>query len=162
MQRAFRKLDKIRKNTVWWEAAAQPGALMAAGVVSMSSAYTLWFDPADERNRHTRIVWRQSLYDIDSWAIPRARPSWMRRIASSLSQVAAERQKVLSERMAYGPTNRNAVQLLPPARRHAAFIHRLAGAAHQHRILDRAWRCAGTALQFLGPGHLSAAGRRRR
>src|SRR6202166_1262092 len=42
VRRAFRKLDQIRKDTVWWEAAAQPGALIAAGLVSMSSAYTLW------------------------------------------------------------------------------------------------------------------------
>ena len=45
VRRAFRKLDQIRKDTVWWEAAAQPGVLIAAHRVSMSSAYTLWFDP---------------------------------------------------------------------------------------------------------------------
>ena len=113
VQRAFRKLEKIRNNTVWWEAAAQPGALLAAGVVSMSSAYTLWFDPADERNRHTRIVWRQSLYDIDSWAIPKGSPKLDEAYRFIAFASSAERQKVLSEHLAYGPTNRNAVQLLP-------------------------------------------------
>ncbi len=113
VQRAFRKLDKIRSNTVWWEAAAQPGALLAAGVVSMSSAYTLWFDPAEERNRHSRIVWRQSLYDIDSWAIPKGSPKLDEAYRFIAFASSAERQKVLSEHMAYGPTNRNAVQLLP-------------------------------------------------
>ncbi len=113
VQRAFRKLDKIRNNTVWWEAAAQPGALLAAGVVSMSSAYTLWFDPADERNRHSRIVWRQSLYDIDSWAIPKGSPKLDEAYRFIAFSSSAERQKVLSEHMAYGPTNRNAVQPLP-------------------------------------------------
>jgi FtsP/CotA-like multicopper oxidase with cupredoxin domain len=39
VRRAFRKLDQIRKDTVWWSAAAQPGALIAAGTVNMSSAY---------------------------------------------------------------------------------------------------------------------------
>jgi putative spermidine/putrescine transport system substrate-binding protein len=113
VRRAFRKLDRIRKDTVWWQAAAQPGALLAAGQVSMSSAYTLWFDPGLERNRHTRIVWRQSLYDIDSWAIPKGTPrrnDAYRFIAFSSSP---ERQKVLSEQLGYGPTNRNALELLP-------------------------------------------------
>jgi putative spermidine/putrescine transport system substrate-binding protein len=113
VRRAFRKLDQIRKNTIWWEAAAQPGNLLAAGLVSMSSAYTLWFDPALERNRHTRIVWRQSLYDIDSWAIPAGSPrrdDAYRFIAFSSSP---ERQKVLSEQLTYGPTNRSALDLLP-------------------------------------------------
>jgi putative spermidine/putrescine transport system substrate-binding protein len=111
--RAFRKLDQIRKGTVWWEAAAQPGALLAAGTVSMSSGYTLWFDPEQERNLHNRIVWRQSLYDIDSWAIPTGsakRDDAYRFIAFASSP---ERQKVLSEQIAYGPTNRKAVELLP-------------------------------------------------
>jgi putative spermidine/putrescine transport system substrate-binding protein len=114
VQRAFRKLDQIRKHTVWWEAAAQPGVLMAAGVVSMSSAYTLWFDGADERNRHTRIVWRQSLYDIDSWAIPKGSPKRDEAYRFIAFASEPEPQKVLSERLAYGPTNRTALQLLPP------------------------------------------------
>jgi putative spermidine/putrescine transport system substrate-binding protein len=113
VRRALRKLDQIRKNIIWWEAAAQPGALIAAGLVSMSSAYTLWFDPEQEGNRHTRIVWRQSLYDIDSWAIPKGsskRDEAYRFIAFASSP---ERQKALSERVTYGPTNRNALELLP-------------------------------------------------
>jgi putative spermidine/putrescine transport system substrate-binding protein len=113
VRRAFRKLDQIRKDTVWWEAAAQPGALMAAGTVSMSSAYTLWFDPAEERNRHLRIVWRQSLYDIDSWAIPRGSPKRDEAYRFIAFASSPDRQKVLSEQLPYGPVNLNALQLLP-------------------------------------------------
>jgi putative spermidine/putrescine transport system substrate-binding protein len=114
VKRAFKKLDQIRKDTIWWEAAAQPGALMAAGEVSMSSAYTLWFDPEQERNRHTRIVWRQSLYDIDSWAIPKGSPKRDDAYRFIAFASSPERQKVLSEHLAYGPTNRAALDLLPP------------------------------------------------
>ena len=109
VKRAFRKLDQIRKDTIWWEAAAQPGALIAAGRVNMSSAYTLWFDPGQERNRHTRIVWRQSLYDIDSWAIPRGSPKRDEAYRFIAFASSPERQKVLSEHLTYGPTNRNAL-----------------------------------------------------
>jgi putative spermidine/putrescine transport system substrate-binding protein len=111
--RAFRKLEQIRKDTVWWEAAPQPSELISAGIVNMSSGYSLWFDPDQPRNRHTRIVWRQSLYDIDSWAIPKGthkRDEAYRFIAFASSP---ERQKVLSEQLNYGPTNRSAVELLP-------------------------------------------------
>jgi hypothetical protein len=101
------------RSALWWEAAAQPGTLIAAGLVSLSSAYTLWFDPEQEVNRHTRIVWRQNLYDIDSWAIPKGsskRDEAYRFIAFASSP---ERQKALSEHVTYGPTNRNALELLP-------------------------------------------------
>lgn len=111
--RAFRKLEKIRKDTVWWEAAAQPAALIAAGVVNMSSGYTLWFDPEQEPNRHTKIVWRQSLYDMDSWAIPKGSPKRDEAYRFIAFASSPERQKVLSEQIAYGPTNRNALELLP-------------------------------------------------
>jgi putative spermidine/putrescine transport system substrate-binding protein len=111
--RAFRKLDQIRNDTVWWGAAAQPGELIAAGIVNMSSGYTLWFDPEQERNRHTRIVWRQSLYDVDSWAIPAGTPKRDEAYRFINFASSAERQKVLSEQITYGPTNRSAVGLLP-------------------------------------------------
>ncbi|HEX3398479.1 MAG TPA: extracellular solute-binding protein [Steroidobacteraceae bacterium] len=114
VNRAFRKLEQIKKDTVWWEAAAQPGALMAAGWVNMSSAYTLWFDPEQEKNQHTRIVWRQSLYDIDSWAIPKGSPKRDDAYRFIAFASAPQQQKVLSENMTYGPTNRAALDLLPP------------------------------------------------
>ncbi len=113
VRRAFRKLDQISDHTVWWEAAPQPAALMAAGIVRMTSAYTLWFDPAEERNRHTHIVWRQSLYDLDSWAIPKGSPKLDAAYHFIAFASSPEPQKVLSEHLAYGPTSRGALQLLP-------------------------------------------------
>jgi putative spermidine/putrescine transport system substrate-binding protein len=113
VRRAFRKLGEIRNDTIWWEAAAQPAALMAAGWVKMTSAYSLWFDPEQERNRHAHIVWRQSLYDIDSWAIPKGSPQ--RDAAYRFINYASDpdRQKMLSEHLKYGPVSRRAFELLP-------------------------------------------------
>ncbi len=59
VRRAFHKLEQISKDTIWWEAAAQPAALMAAGWVSMSSAYSLWFDPAENAVRAPDLRARQ-------------------------------------------------------------------------------------------------------
>lgn len=113
VRRAFHKLDQISKDTIWWEAAAQPAALMAAGWVKMSSAYSLWFDPEQERSRHAHIVWRQSLYDIDSWAIPKGTPKRDDAYRFIAFASAPEQQKVLSEHLTYGPVSRGAFQLLP-------------------------------------------------
>jgi uncharacterized cupredoxin-like copper-binding protein len=79
----------------------------------MSSAYSLWFDPEQERNRHMHIVWRQSLYDIDSWAIPKGSPKRDDAYRLIAFASAPERQKVLSEHLTYGPVNRRALDLLP-------------------------------------------------
>ena len=37
--RAFRKLDTIKDDIVWWEAGAQPPQMLADGEVAMSTAY---------------------------------------------------------------------------------------------------------------------------
>jgi putative spermidine/putrescine transport system substrate-binding protein len=113
VKRAFRKLGQIRDHVIWWEAAPQPGALLAAGWVSMSSAYTLWSDPEQERNQHSHIVWNQSLYDVDSWAIPKGSPKLDDAYRFIDFASLPERQEALSERMAYGPTRRAAIELLP-------------------------------------------------
>jgi putative spermidine/putrescine transport system substrate-binding protein len=113
VDRAFHKLEQISKNTIWWEAAAQPSALLEAGWVTMTSGYTLWFDPEQERNRHAKVAWHQSLYDIDSWAIPKGSPKRDDAYRFISFATMPERQTAFSEQLSYGPTNRAAVALMP-------------------------------------------------
>src|SRR5205823_919921 len=49
VDRAFRKLDQIKADTIWWEAAPQPALFLAANRVVMSSSYTLWIDAEQKR-----------------------------------------------------------------------------------------------------------------
>lgn len=116
VDRAFRKLDQIKRDVVWWEAAPQPAVFLDAGTFAMTSAYTLWLD-ADHRPKPSlRLAWDQSLYDVDSWAIPKGTP----RLDDAYRFIAfasrPERQKALSDVLAYGPANRKAVALMDAAR----------------------------------------------
>src|SRR4029077_11386997 len=90
----------------------QPAAFLAAGNLVMTSAYTLWIDREQQRKKNLRIAWDGSLYDVDSWAIPKGTPkaSDAYRFIAFASQ--PEYQKLLSENVAYGPTNRKALPLL--------------------------------------------------
>ncbi len=112
VDRAFRRLDRIKADVLWWEAAAQPAAFLAAGNLVMTSAYTLWIDRERQREKNFRIAWDGSLYDVDSWAIPKGTP----RISDAYRFIAfasqPEYQKMLSENIAYGPANRKALPLL--------------------------------------------------
>ena len=116
VDRAFRKLDQIKPDILWWEAAPQPATYLASGNFVMTSAYTLWFEPDRRPKSSLRLAWDQSLYDVDSWAIPKGTPraSDAYRFIAFASQ--PEQQKVLSDTLAYGPTNRKAVQLLDAQR----------------------------------------------
>jgi putative spermidine/putrescine transport system substrate-binding protein len=116
VDRAFKKLDQIKSHIAWWEAAAQPPTYLAAGQLVMTSAYSLWFEPARRLKPSFRLAWDESLYDVDSWAIPKGTP----RVLDAYQFIAfasrPEQQKVLSDTVAYGPTNRKAVRLLDAQR----------------------------------------------
>jgi putative spermidine/putrescine transport system substrate-binding protein len=116
VDRAFRKLDQIKSDILWWEAAPQPAAYLASGSFVMTSAYTLWFEPDRREKPSFRLAWDESLYDVDSWAIPKGTP----RASDAYRFIAfasrPEQQKVLSDTLAYGPTNRKAVRLLDAQR----------------------------------------------
>jgi putative spermidine/putrescine transport system substrate-binding protein len=116
VDRAFRKLDRIKSDVVWWEAAPQPALYLAAGTFVMTSAYTLWFERDRTPKPGLRLAWDESLYDVDSWAIPKGTP----RISDAYRFIAfasqPQQQRVLSDALAYGPANWKAVRLLDAQR----------------------------------------------
>jgi putative spermidine/putrescine transport system substrate-binding protein len=112
VDRAFRKLDRIKRDTVWWQAAADPALYLNDGIFVMTSAYTLWIERDRQQKKNFKLAWEGSLYDVDSWAIPKNTPK-----ASDAYQFIAfaskpENQKVLSGQLAYGPTNTKALPLI--------------------------------------------------
>lgn len=112
VDRAFAKLDQIKADVVWWDAAAQPSAMLGAGQLAMTPAYTLFVDVERKRGKNLAIAWNQSLYDVDSWAIPQGSPKTADayRFIAFASKPAY--QKVLAETIAYGPSNKLALPLL--------------------------------------------------
>jgi len=112
--RAFKKLEQIKHDVVWWEAAPQPAEFLRIGNLVMTSAYTLWIDREEQAKKNFKIVWNGSLYDVDSWAIPKGTP----RASDAYRFIAfaskAENQKALSKELPYGPTNKKAWPLFDP------------------------------------------------
>jgi putative spermidine/putrescine transport system substrate-binding protein len=112
VDRAFKKLDQIKRDIVWWQAAAEPALFLTDGIFVMTSAYTLWIDRDQQQKKTLKLAWDGSLYDVDSWAIPKGTPK-----ASDAYRLIAfaskpENQKALSEQLAYGPTNTKALPLI--------------------------------------------------
>jgi putative spermidine/putrescine transport system substrate-binding protein len=66
VDRAFSKLDQIKRDIVWWQAAAEPALFLTDGIFVMTSAYTLWIDRDQQQNKYLKIAWGGSLYDVDS------------------------------------------------------------------------------------------------
>jgi putative spermidine/putrescine transport system substrate-binding protein len=112
VDKAFRKLDQIKPNILFWETGAQAPQLLASGDLVMSAAYNGRISAAVKEGKNLEIVWNESIYDLDSWAIVKGSKNVdnSHRFISFASQ--PENQKIYSNELPYGPTNINAIPLL--------------------------------------------------
>lgn len=115
VDRAFKKLDTIKPEIVWWESGAQPIDLLGSGRVVMTSAWHARVNNAIKDGRNFKIVWDfQELY-WDFWAIAKGTPNMGR--AYEFIKFASD-PKVMSQQskyIDYGPTRTDAVALVDPA-----------------------------------------------
>ncbi|MEE1864882.1 ABC transporter substrate-binding protein [Pseudomonas auratipiscis] len=115
VDRAFNKLDQIKSSIQWWEAGAQPMQFLASGDVVMSTAFNGRVFSAQESGAPVQIVWKGSIYAIDSWAIPKG--SKNKAVAEQFIEFSLrpENQKIHTVKLGYGSTNLHTASLLDPA-----------------------------------------------
>jgi putative spermidine/putrescine transport system substrate-binding protein len=76
VDRAFKKLDQIKGNVVWWEAGSQPPQLLADGEVAMTTAYNgRIFSAQVKESKPFAIVWDGQILDMDFFVIPKGAPN---------------------------------------------------------------------------------------
>ncbi|KZD07604.1 ABC transporter substrate-binding protein [Oceanibaculum pacificum] len=117
VDRAFKKLDSIRNDLIFWKAGAQPPQLLASGEVVMTSVYNGRIDAANKTDkRNFGTVWNGSLFTLDTWVILKGTPN--KDAAYKLLDFIgkAENQAKLPVAIAYGVTNKGANKLIDPAR----------------------------------------------
>ncbi|WP_339107776.1 extracellular solute-binding protein [Thioclava sp. GXIMD4216] len=75
-ERAFKKLDTIKKDVVWWSAGADTPQLLADGEVFMGSTYNgRLFSVIEEQHQPVAMLWDMQVFDIDGWIIPAGLPA---------------------------------------------------------------------------------------
>lgn len=117
VDRAFKKLDGLKKDLIFWKAGAQPPQLLASGEVALTSAYNGRIDAANrDDKRNFGIVWNQALFTIDSWVILKGSPNRDNayKVIDFMGQ--ADNQAKLPLKIAYGVTNRDANKAIPAER----------------------------------------------
>nr|WP_196907290.1 ABC transporter substrate-binding protein [Candidatus Symbiopectobacterium sp. 'North America'] len=114
VDRTFKKLDQIKPNIQWWESGAQPLQWLVSGDVVMTSAYNGRVTAAHKEGHDFRIVWNDSIYDLDSWAIVKGTKH--KALAEQFIAFAnqPENQKVFAETIPYGPTHVKTTSLISP------------------------------------------------
>ncbi|MFW5926956.1 MAG: ABC transporter substrate-binding protein [Wenzhouxiangella sp.] len=108
---AFRRLDRIRDDLVWWEDGDEPVELLESGAVVMASGYNgRFFNARLDESSPIEIIWDGQIQEYQTWVIPAGadRPEAARqfiRFATGTEPLAA-----LAERIAYGPARKSAAR----------------------------------------------------
>ena len=111
MTLAFRRLDRIRDQIVWWESGAEPPALLAGGEVVMASGFNgRFFNARVNDDVPITVIWDGQFLDTSVWTISANTPN--RDLAEDFIRFAtrAENMASLAELIPYGPMRRSATR----------------------------------------------------
>jgi putative spermidine/putrescine transport system substrate-binding protein len=115
VDRAFKKMDTIKKDVVWWEAGAQPPQLLASGEVVMATAWNGRIYNANKQDKKNfKIVWDAQLQDWDLWAIPKGVASLDNSYKFMSFASSPEQQAEQTKWISYGPALIAAVDKVQP------------------------------------------------
>lgn len=116
VDRAFKKLDTIKSEIVYWEAGAQAPQLLADGQVVMTSAWNGRLQGAiDKDKKPFKIVWDHQGLDWDWWAITKGTPKLEEAYRFISFSSDAGRMANQTKFIAYGPANKDAIPNVDPA-----------------------------------------------
>ncbi|WP_119271775.1 ABC transporter substrate-binding protein [Taklimakanibacter deserti] len=113
VDRAFKKLDTIKSEVVWWEAGAQPPQLLNDGEVTMAVSFAARLvGPILDDKKPFGILYDGMLYDLDTWMIPKGSPH--KKEAEEFIKFASDpgRQAELATRAGYAPVRISAIGLV--------------------------------------------------
>jgi putative spermidine/putrescine transport system substrate-binding protein len=115
VDRAFAKLDTIKKDVVWWEAGAQPPQMLADGQVAITSAWNgRIYKAANEDKKPFAVMWDHQALDWQGWNVVKGsknRDAAYRYIAYA---GRADRQADQTNYISYGPGNKEAIKNTNP------------------------------------------------
>ena len=114
VDRAFKKLDAIKSDMVWWESGAQPLQLLKSGQVVMTSAYNGRISGINKtEGTKFKGVWPGSVYAVDSWVVLKGSPNKDAAMDFIAFASLPENQSKLPQDIAYGLPNKAAAAAVP-------------------------------------------------
>lgn len=106
---AFRKLDAIRDQLVWWRDGREPVDLLVSGEVAMASGYNgRFFHARAVEGAPLVVIWDGQLLDFNSWGVMAGsdQPELARRFIAFATRT--DRLAEQASRISYGPARHSA------------------------------------------------------
>lgn len=113
VSRAFRKLDSIRDEIVWWEDGDEPARLLARDAVVMTTVYgSRIFRNIAVDQRPYSLIWDHQLWDVNYWAIPKGSRNREQAIEFIRFTTSTEPLAQQTQWIPYGPVRRSSNALI--------------------------------------------------
>ncbi len=113
IERAFRKLDTIKDQIVWWEAGAQPPQLLADGEVTMTTAYNgRVFNAQVLEDQPFEIIWDGQLLDFGQMVIVAGTPNLEAALEFLAFATTPRSMAQVSANISYSPTRYSGLPLV--------------------------------------------------
>lgn len=112
--RAFAKLDQIKPDIIWWTSGAESLERLASGDVVATATFNGRVTAANAAGKNFALIWDGQVFGIDYWGIVKGsanRENAEKFIAFAASATA---QSAFPQYIAYGVTNRKAIQSIKP------------------------------------------------
>jgi putative spermidine/putrescine transport system substrate-binding protein len=107
--KALAKLDTIKDDIVWWEGGAESQDLIGSGEVAMSMIWNGRGHSAKHIDgKPVEIQWNQQILTADYFVVPKGTPNKQVAMEFIAWATCANNNAAVSERIPYGPTNKNA------------------------------------------------------
>jgi len=112
VNRAFKKLDTIKSQVVWWEAGAQPPQLLADMEVSIASGYNgRFFNAEVVENQPFETIWDGQMFELDGWVVPAGK---LTQEVKDFIRFATDTQRLADQAryISYGPARASSAPLV--------------------------------------------------
>jgi putative spermidine/putrescine transport system substrate-binding protein len=111
VDRAFAKLDTIKKDVVWWEAGSQAPQLLADGEVAMTTAYNgRIFAAAMNEGKPFQIVWDGQIYENEMFVVPKGAPNMADAMEFIKFATSTEGLRASAQQISYGPARKSSMK----------------------------------------------------
>jgi putative spermidine/putrescine transport system substrate-binding protein len=114
VDRAFKKLDTIKKNTIFWTTNSQSQQLFTDGEVTCGLILNGRAYDAVEKGAKITLEWNQNIQSVDYLVVPKGAANPQAAMGLIDSMTVAENQAKLANLIAYSPTNPDAFKGIDP------------------------------------------------
>ncbi|MGN6549955.1 MAG: extracellular solute-binding protein [Pararhizobium sp.] len=113
--RAFKSLDKIKKDVIWWDEGAQPPQMLADTEAVIATAFNgRIFDAAQQEHQPFDIMWDKQMFEVDGWVIPVGQPEDKMKLIKDYIKFSTDTQRLADQAqyISYGPARESSTPLV--------------------------------------------------